>query len=71
MKHPMKHPSPRLTAMVLCAAVALSGCVVYPVHEFHDDDGYRYGQRHHDWRGDRYRDEQSDHDHSHNGRADG
>ena len=60
-----------ITLLTLGAVVALSGCVVYPVgHRYQDRDDpgwYRDGHRHDHWRDDRYR----DHDHHHDGRADG
>jgi hypothetical protein len=66
--------TPLAAPLVLCAVALLSGCVAYPVYEYRDGDGrseYRNGQWHHEWRFDRYHDPQLDHDHFHNGRADG
>lgn len=63
-----------ITILALCAAVVMTGCVGYPVDGYRNGDGrdeYRDGQRHENSRGERYRDQQRDHDHYHNGRADG
>jgi hypothetical protein len=61
-----------ITLLGLAAAVALSGCVAYPVDRFHERDGrggYHDGDRRDNLRDDRRRDR--DHDHFHDGRADG